>query len=127
MLSTENSLDKNSPPPLEDDRLTKKTKFRAQGEDGDNPSMLSFRDKLMEQQRGILDAEICREELMGRDKDIEIEKEDVVIEREDYLPSLSFSQKVHEQLTMAIHCGGETPWSHDWIQSTLLTAGNLVA
>ena len=127
MLSTKNSLDKNSPPPLEDDRSTKKTKFRAQREDGDNPSMLSFRDKLMEQQRGILDAEICREELMGRDKDIEIEKEDVVIEREDYLPSLSFSQKVHEQLTMAIHCGGETPWSHDWIQSTLLTAGNLVA
>ncbi|KAL9416731.1 hypothetical protein AB3S75_039842 [Citrus x aurantiifolia] len=98
MLSTENSLDKNSPPPLEDDRSTKKTKFRAQGEDGDNPSMLSFRDKLMEQQRGMIDAEIGREEFMGRENDIEIEKEDVVIEREGYLPSISFSQKVHEQL-----------------------------
>ncbi|KAH9696710.1 DUF4283 domain-containing protein [Citrus sinensis] len=77
MLSTENSLDKNSPPPLEDDRLTKKTKFRAQGEDGDNPSMPSFRDKLMEQQGGVIDAEISREYFMGREKDIEIEKEDV--------------------------------------------------
>ncbi|ESR42059.1 hypothetical protein CICLE_v10013460mg, partial [Citrus x clementina] len=82
MLSTENSLDKNSPPPLEDDRSTKKTKFRAQGEDGDNPSMLSFRDKLMEQQRGVIDAEV----------------DDVVIEREGFLPSISFSRKVHEQL-----------------------------
>ncbi|KAL9445616.1 hypothetical protein AB3S75_018585 [Citrus x aurantiifolia] len=98
MLSTENSLDKNSPPPLEDDRSTKKTKFRAQGEDGDNPSMLSFRDKLMEQQRGMIDAEISREDFMGREKDIEVEKEDVVIEQDGYLPSISFSQKVHEQL-----------------------------
>ncbi|KAL9429498.1 hypothetical protein AB3S75_031327 [Citrus x aurantiifolia] len=98
MLSTENSLDKNSPPPLEDDRSTKKTKFRAQGEDGDNPSMLSFRDKLTEQQRGVIDAEVGREEFMGRENDIEIEKEDVVIEREGFLPSISFSQKVHEQL-----------------------------
>ncbi|KAL9426689.1 hypothetical protein AB3S75_033470 [Citrus x aurantiifolia] len=85
MLSTENSLDKNSPPPLEDDRSTKKTKFRARGEDGDNPSMLSFRDKLMEQQRGVIDAEVGREEFMGRENDIEIEKEDVVIEREGFL------------------------------------------
>ncbi|KAL9431996.1 hypothetical protein AB3S75_027078 [Citrus x aurantiifolia] len=100
MLSTENSLDKNSPPPLEDDRSTKKTKFRAQGEDGDNPSMPSFRDTLMEQQRGVIDAEISREDFMGREKekDIEIKKDDVVIEREGYLPSISFSQKVHEQL-----------------------------
>ena len=98
MFSTKNSLDKNSPPPLEDDRSTKKTKFRAQGEDGDNPSMLSFRDKLMEQQRGMIDAKNSREDFMGREKDIEIEKEDVVIEREGYLPSISFSQKFHEQL-----------------------------
>ncbi|KAK9175423.1 hypothetical protein WN944_027430 [Citrus x changshan-huyou] len=98
MLSTENSLDKNSPPPLEDDRSTKKTKFKAQGEHGDNPSMLSFRDKLMEQQRGMIDAEISREDFMGREQDIEIEREDVVIEQEGYLPSISFSQKVHEQL-----------------------------
>ncbi|KDO37533.1 hypothetical protein CISIN_1g048335mg, partial [Citrus sinensis] len=98
MLSTEYSLDKNSPPPIEDDRLTKKTKFRAQGEDIDNPSMLSFRDKLMKQQRGVIDAEVGREEFMGRENDIEIEKEDVVIDREGFLPSISFSQKVHEQL-----------------------------
>ncbi|KAK9195306.1 hypothetical protein WN943_003426 [Citrus x changshan-huyou] len=88
----------NSPPPIEDDRLTKKTKFRAQGEDIDNPSMLSFRDKLMKQQRGVIDAEVGREEFMGRENDIEIEKEDVVIDREGFLPSISFSQKVHEQL-----------------------------
>ncbi|KAH9734566.1 DUF4283 domain-containing protein [Citrus sinensis] len=44
--------------------------------------MLSFRDKLMEQQRGVIDAEVSREEFMGRENDIEIENEDVVIERE---------------------------------------------
>ncbi|KAL9408331.1 hypothetical protein AB3S75_046819 [Citrus x aurantiifolia] len=98
MLSTENSLDKTSPPPLEDDRSTKKTKFRAQEEDGDNPSMLSFRDKPMEQQRGEIDAEVGREEFMGRENDIEIEMEDVVIQWEGFLPSISFSQKVNEQL-----------------------------
>ena len=52
----------------------------------------------MEQQRGVIDAEVSREEFMGRENDIEIENEDVVIEREGFLPSISFSQKVHEQL-----------------------------
>ncbi|GAY45528.1 hypothetical protein CUMW_090160 [Citrus unshiu] len=103
MLSTENSLDKNNPPPLEDDRSTKKTKFRAQGEDGDNPSMLFFRDKPMEQQKGVIDAEVGREEFMGKENDNEIENEDVVIEREGFLPSISFSQKVHEQLIKPWH------------------------
>ena len=33
----------------------------------------------MEQERGVIDAKVGREEFMGRENDIEIEKEDVVI------------------------------------------------
>ncbi|KAK9187332.1 hypothetical protein WN944_018724 [Citrus x changshan-huyou] len=53
MISLENSLDKSSPPPLENDRSTKKAKFRQQGEDGDNPPVFTFRDKLLESQYGV--------------------------------------------------------------------------
>ena len=35
---------------------------------------------------------------MGKDKDIDIDIRDVVIEREGFLPAISFSQKVHSQL-----------------------------
>ena len=35
---------------------------------------------------------------MGRDDYLEIETEDVIIERDDSIPSIVFSQKVHEQL-----------------------------
>ena len=40
--------DKTSQPPLAGDCFTTKAKFRAQGVDGDNPSLLSFRDMLMD-------------------------------------------------------------------------------
>lgn len=39
---------KAEPPPLKDDRSTKKVIFRSQGADTDNPVTLSFMDKLME-------------------------------------------------------------------------------
>lgn len=35
---------------------------------------------------------------MGRDDYIEIKKDDIVIERDGIIPSIAFSQKVHEQL-----------------------------
>lgn len=93
-----NSLDKPSPPPLEDDRSTKKTKFRQQGEDGDNPPAFTFRDKLMESQYGAGDETSGRSDFVGMDDFIEIEKDDVLIERDGAIPSIAFSPKVHEQL-----------------------------
>lgn len=41
---------------------------------------------------------IMEEEFMGKDKDIDIDIMDVVIERKGFLPAISFSQKVHSQL-----------------------------
>lgn len=41
-------LAKKDPPLLEDNRSTKKAKFRAEGGDKDNPPSVSFKDKLME-------------------------------------------------------------------------------
>lgn len=43
-------MEKNPNPPMADDRSTKKARFKAQGEDGDNPQPPSFRDKLMSTQ-----------------------------------------------------------------------------
>ncbi|KAH9751655.1 DUF4283 domain-containing protein [Citrus sinensis] len=44
-------MEKNPNPPMADDRSTKKARFKAQGEDGDNPQPHSFGDKLMSTQR----------------------------------------------------------------------------
>ncbi|KAL9451436.1 hypothetical protein AB3S75_013074 [Citrus x aurantiifolia] len=46
-------LSKEPPPPLVDDRSTKKARFREQGVDADNPPPLSFKDKLMEDQDSL--------------------------------------------------------------------------
>ncbi|KDO46110.1 hypothetical protein CISIN_1g043089mg, partial [Citrus sinensis] len=98
MISLENSLDKSSPPPLENDCSTKKAKFRQQGEDGDNPPVFTFRDKLLESQYGVEGESIGRNEFVGREDYLDIEKEDVIIEGDGSIPSITFSQRVHEQL-----------------------------
>ncbi|KAH9762495.1 DUF4283 domain-containing protein [Citrus sinensis] len=88
----ETSLEKSSPPSIENNRSTKRVKFKAQGVDGDNPPPVSFRDKLLETQMEL------EEEFMGKEEDIDIDIGDVVIEMERFLPAISFSQKVHLQL-----------------------------
>ncbi|KAH9800899.1 DUF4283 domain-containing protein [Citrus sinensis] len=88
----ETSLEKSSPPSIENNRSTKRAKFKAQGVDGDNPPPVSFRDKLLETQMEL------EEEFMGKEEDIDIDIGDVVIEMERFLPAISFSQKVHLQL-----------------------------
>lgn len=98
MISLENSLDKSNPPPLENDCSTKKAKFRQQGEDGDNPPVFTFRDKLLESQYGVEGESIGRNEFVGREDYLDIEKEDVIIEGDGSIPSITFSQRVHEQL-----------------------------
>ena len=86
------SLEKSSPPPIENNQSTKRVKFKAQGVDGDNPPPVSFRDKLLETRMEM------EEEFMGKEEDIDIDIGDVVIEREGFLLAISFSQKVHSQL-----------------------------
>lgn len=52
----------------------------------------------MEMQYGAEDEVAARQEIMGRDDGIDMEKDHVVIERDGIIPSIAFSQKVHEQL-----------------------------
>lgn len=86
------SFEKNSPPPLPDDRSTKKAKFRAQVDDSDNPTPKSFRDKLMESHMNL------EEEFLGQEEDLAFEPTDTVLASADNIPSISFSEKIHAQL-----------------------------
>ena len=47
------NLMKATPPLLEEDRTTKKARFREQGSDEDNPPAMSFKDSLMKDQSGL--------------------------------------------------------------------------
>lgn len=67
--------------PLSDDHSTKKTKFRAQGDDGDNPQQQIFRDKLMGSRRAIV------EDLTGHDDDLDFDPMDVVFYSSNNIPS----------------------------------------
>ena len=86
------SFEKTPPPPMADDRSTKKAKFRAQSDAGETSERLSFRDQLMKSQKDTKD------EMFGSDEDIELKSEDVIVMNNDSMPSITFSPKVHEQL-----------------------------
>ncbi|KAK9203874.1 hypothetical protein WN943_014131 [Citrus x changshan-huyou] len=86
------NLLKAAPPLLEEDRTTKKARFREQGSVEDNLPVMSFKDSLMKDQAG--DATEMNE---GMD-DLAIADEDVIIEIDGCIPSVVFSQKMQEQL-----------------------------
>ena len=87
------NLEKAHPPPVEDNRSSKKAKFRDTGTDGaPPPPSMSFKDKLLQSNKDREDS------LTGNKEDIEITAKDVQIVKEGFMPSISFSQKVHEQL-----------------------------
>ncbi|KAH9665772.1 hypothetical protein KPL70_020428 [Citrus sinensis] len=86
------NFEKAEPPPLKDDRSTKKARFRSQGADGDNPVTLSFKDKLMESQRTVV------EDPINEDGALDFEPEDIMVEHGINMPSISFSPKIHAQL-----------------------------
>lgn len=68
---------KNPPLPRRKDyKSTKKTKFHSQGEDANNPSQMTFKDKLME------DHPLVEEDLTSRKKVLDFDNGDVVIENE---------------------------------------------
>ena len=80
------------PPPMADDRSTKKAKFRAQSDVGNTSERLSFRDQLMKSQKDT------EEEFFGSNEDLDLNPEDVFFMNTESMPSITFSPKVHEQL-----------------------------
>lgn len=78
-------LDKTTHHPFEKDRSTKKARFRKDEGDKETSPYMSFKDKLMEEHI------IAEEEMVGMEDNLILESEDVVIEREGHLPSISFS------------------------------------
>ncbi|KAL9444408.1 hypothetical protein AB3S75_017572 [Citrus x aurantiifolia] len=67
------NLMKAAPPLLEEDRTTKKARFREQGSDENNPPVMSFRDSLMQDQIGAAEINECMEDLDIADEDVFIE------------------------------------------------------
>ncbi|XP_024035693.1 uncharacterized protein LOC112096477 [Citrus clementina] len=86
------SLLKTIPPPLPGDRSTKKACFRSHGMDADNPLPLSFKDALMPhtQQRSFDNTEM--------DDEWEFELGDVIVGDDGAMPTINFSQQIHEKL-----------------------------
>ena len=74
------SYGKVSPLPLASDRFTKKTKFRAEGADGDNPTPLSYCNIAME-------ANV----VFGMSDEWELEEEDVCCKEDESMPYIAFS------------------------------------
>ena len=85
------NLMKATPPLLEEDRTTKKARFREQGSDEHNLPVMSFRDSLMKDQSGAA-------EMNEGVDDLDVADEDVIIETDGCIPSVVFSQKMQEQL-----------------------------
>ncbi|KAH9669745.1 hypothetical protein KPL70_021920 [Citrus sinensis] len=99
------SYGKASPPPLASDRFTKKTKFRAEGADGDNPKPLSYRDIAMEANGGSANMGF------GMRDEWELEEEDVCCKEDESMPYIAFSQRVHDRLAK--------PWANSVVVKTL--------
>lgn len=57
-----------------------------------SPKHISFRDKLMESQKSV------EEDLVGREEELILKPEDMVIGSIDQIPLIDFSQKDHAQL-----------------------------
>ena len=104
-MEPNSNLLKAAPPLLEEDRTTKKARFREQGFDEDNPPVMSFTDSLMKDQSGA-DTEMNE----GVD-DLDVADEDVIIETDGCIPSVVFSQKMQEQLVL--------PWKNTVIVKLL--------
>lgn len=77
---------------INDGHATKKAKFIAQGDDGDNPEHFSFRDKLMESEKRN------EEEMIGVEDDLVFGPEDITVGDDGNIPSISFLKIIHEQL-----------------------------
>ncbi|KAK9200230.1 hypothetical protein WN944_015427 [Citrus x changshan-huyou] len=99
------SLLKTIPPPLPEDRSTKKARFRSHGMDEDNPPPLSFKDALMPrtQQRSFDDTTM--------DDEWDFEPGDVIVGDDGAMPTIKFSQRIHEKLVQ--------PWQNSVVVKLL--------
>ncbi|XP_050222758.1 uncharacterized protein LOC126672849 [Mercurialis annua] len=89
----EDSLLKEQRHTVEDDRSTKKARFR-DGEGEDNPTgAMSFRDKVLQTERTREDS------IAGDFDDFEVEEDDITICRGEGMPKISFSEKVKSELS----------------------------
>lgn len=80
------------PPPLNEDRSTKKARFRSHGTDEDNPTLLSFKEALVPSSlhRNSDDAEM--------EDDWDFEPGDVMVGEDGTMPTIVFSKRVHDKL-----------------------------
>lgn len=74
------------PPPLPEDRSTKKARFHSHGTDKDNPPPLSFKDALVppSQHRNFDDTEM--------ENDWDFEPGDVTVREDGTMPTIKFSK-----------------------------------
>ncbi|KAH9767310.1 DUF4283 domain-containing protein [Citrus sinensis] len=80
------------PPSLNEDRSTKKARFRSHGTDEDNPTPLSFKEALAPSSlhRNFDDAEM--------EDDWDFEPGDVMVGEDGTMPTIVFSKRVHDKL-----------------------------
>lgn len=71
----------------------KKPRFKDQEGIEETLPAMSFQDKLLEEHQAEEE-----EEMMNREEDLNVDDEDVVVEKDGQIPSISFSQRVHAQL-----------------------------
>lgn len=86
------SLEKIPMPSIKANWSTKEAKIKQHNIDGDNLSLDSFKDKLMEEQQAI------EKELMGKDEELKFDIRDVIVEKKGILPSIYFSPKIQSHL-----------------------------
>ncbi|XP_024042110.1 uncharacterized protein LOC112099209 [Citrus clementina] len=98
-------FENSNPPPLQEDRTTKKARFRAEGTDADNPHKPSWRDKAMEA------VTVMAGQTGSAEEDWDIEDEDVVERIEEGIPAIYFSNRVQEKL--------QQPWRYSIIVKLL--------
>ncbi|KAH9770764.1 putative ribonuclease H protein [Citrus sinensis] len=92
-------FENSNPPPLQEDRTTKKARFRAEGTDADNPHKPSWRDKAMEA------VTVMAGQTGSAEEDWDIEDEDVVERIEEGIPAIYFSNMALEILWRSMVAG----------------------
>ena len=86
------SYAKEPPPPSEEDRSTKKARFREHDNEEADPRVMSFKEKRLQSSQAM------EEDLVGKEDDFDVNADDVLIDRNSHIPSIKFSEKVHEAL-----------------------------
>ncbi|XP_050217298.1 uncharacterized protein LOC126668126 [Mercurialis annua] len=87
------SLEKDPREPPSEDRSTKKARFREGESQSSNPPVMSFKDKVLQSDRERAGS------LAGDFEEFTVSDSDVVVYREGSMPSITFSNRVQEELS----------------------------